>query len=135
IGSRWRALNPGQQALLVLVYLRKNETYAETAAGFGVGATTAWRYADETVALLAARAPKPRRAGRDRPGRRGPALLFRQAPAAPEARDEPAGHRQSVREDSVGVRRTARLSPRQEGRMDLGRARRAGSRWPDSAGG
>ena len=65
IGSRWRALNPGQQALLVLVYLRKNETYAEVAAGFGVGATTAWRYADETVALLAARAPKLRKAARD----------------------------------------------------------------------
>jgi hypothetical protein len=39
IGSRWRALNPGQQALLVLVYLRKNETYAEVAVGSGVGGT------------------------------------------------------------------------------------------------
>jgi DDE superfamily endonuclease/Helix-turn-helix of DDE superfamily endonuclease len=65
IGSQWRALNPGQQALLVLVYLRKNETYAEVAAGFGVGATTAWRYAKETVDLLAARAPKLRKAVRD----------------------------------------------------------------------
>ena len=49
-GSRWRKLNPGQQALLVLVYLRKGETFAEIAAGFGVGTTTAWRYAGETVA-------------------------------------------------------------------------------------
>ena len=65
IGSQWRVLNPGRQALLVLVYLRKNETYAEVAAGFGVGATTAWRYADEAIALLAARAPKLRRAVRD----------------------------------------------------------------------
>ena len=53
-----RALNPGQQALLVLAYLRKGETFAELAAGFGVGTTTAWRYVNETVALLAARAPK-----------------------------------------------------------------------------
>jgi len=65
IGSRWRKLNPGQQALLVLAYLRKGETFAELAAGFGVGRTTAWRYAGETVALLAARAPKLRQAVRD----------------------------------------------------------------------
>jgi hypothetical protein len=65
IGSRWRKLNPGQQALLVLAYLRKGETFAGLAAGFGVGATTAWRYVEETVALLAARAPKLRKAVRD----------------------------------------------------------------------
>jgi hypothetical protein len=65
IGSCWRKLNPGQQALLVLAYLRKGETFAELAAGFGVGTTTAWRYAGETVALLAARAPKLRAAIRD----------------------------------------------------------------------
>src|SRR2546429_3352618 len=65
IGSCWRKLNPGQQALLVLVYLRKGETFAELAAGFGVGTTTAWRYAGETVCLLAARAPKLRTAVRD----------------------------------------------------------------------
>jgi hypothetical protein len=64
-GSRWRKLNPGQQALLVLAYLRKGETFAELGAGFGVGTTTAWRYAEETVALLAARAPKLRQAVRD----------------------------------------------------------------------
>ena len=65
IGSGWRKLNPGQQALLVLVYLRKGETFAELAAGFGVGTATAWRYVNETVALLAARAPKLRKAVRD----------------------------------------------------------------------
>jgi Helix-turn-helix of DDE superfamily endonuclease len=62
IGSRWRKLNPGQQALLVLVYLRKGETFAQLAAGFEVGRTTAWRYVTEVVALLAARAPKLRQA-------------------------------------------------------------------------
>ena len=64
IGSCWRKLNPGQQALLVLAYLRKGETFAELAAGFAVGTTTAWRYVNETVALLAARAPKLRQAVR-----------------------------------------------------------------------
>jgi DDE superfamily endonuclease/Helix-turn-helix of DDE superfamily endonuclease len=65
IGSPWRKLNPGQQALLVLAYLRKGETFAELAAGFGIGTATAWRYVDETVALLAARAPRLRKAVRD----------------------------------------------------------------------
>jgi hypothetical protein len=58
IGSRRRKLTPGRQALLVLVHLRKGETYAELAAGFGVGIATAWRYIAETLALLARRAPK-----------------------------------------------------------------------------
>jgi hypothetical protein len=65
IGSPWRKLNPGRQALLVLAYLRKGETFAELAAGFGVGTATAWRYVTETVALLAARAPKLRQALRN----------------------------------------------------------------------
>ena len=39
IGSPWRKLNPGQQALLVLACLRKSETLAELAAGSGVGVT------------------------------------------------------------------------------------------------
>src|SRR3954454_3375853 len=62
IGSVWRALNPGQQALLVLVYLRKGEPFAQVGAGFGVSTTTCWRYVNETVELLAARAPKLRAA-------------------------------------------------------------------------
>ena len=64
IGSCWRKLNPGRQALLVLAYLRKGETFAELAAGFEVGTTTAWRYVTETTDLLAARAPKLRTAVR-----------------------------------------------------------------------
>ena len=58
IGSCWHKLKPGRQALLVLAYLRKGETFAELAAGFGVGTATAWRYVTETVALLAARSPR-----------------------------------------------------------------------------
>jgi hypothetical protein len=65
IGSAWRKLNPGRQALLVLAYLRKGETFAELAAGFGVGTATAWRYVTETVALLAARSAKLAKALRD----------------------------------------------------------------------
>jgi hypothetical protein len=37
IGSCWRKLNPGRQALLVLDHLLKGETFAALAAGFGVG--------------------------------------------------------------------------------------------------
>ena len=65
IGSPWRKLNPGRQALLVLAYLRKGETFAELAAGFGISTATAWRYVTETVALLAARSPKLRQALRE----------------------------------------------------------------------
>ena len=56
IGSYWRKPDAGQQALLVPAYLRKGETFAELAAGFGVGTTTAWRYVSEVAGLLAARA-------------------------------------------------------------------------------
>ena len=45
IGSCWRKLSPGRQALLVLAYLRKGETFAGLAAGFGAGTATVWRYA------------------------------------------------------------------------------------------
>jgi hypothetical protein len=42
-----------QQALLVLVHLRRNETLAQVAAGFGVSTATAGRYVNGTVDLLA----------------------------------------------------------------------------------
>ncbi|SEM64186.1 Helix-turn-helix of DDE superfamily endonuclease [Nonomuraea pusilla] len=58
IKSAWRLLNPGQQALLVLVHLRKGETFTELGAGFGISTATAWRYVEETVMLLSARSPK-----------------------------------------------------------------------------
>jgi hypothetical protein len=60
----WRRLNTGRQALLVLAYLRKEETFAELAAGFGIATATAWRYVTEP-ALLAARSPKLRKALRE----------------------------------------------------------------------
>lgn len=58
IGSAWRLLNPGQQALLVLVHLRKGDTFTELGAGFEISTSTAWRYVEEVVGLLSARSPK-----------------------------------------------------------------------------
>lgn len=56
-GARWRRLAAGRQALLVLAHLRCGHTYAQLAAGFGVGTTTAYRYIAEAVDVLAALAP------------------------------------------------------------------------------
>lgn len=55
--TRWRRLDVGRQALLVVAYLRKGETYADLACGFAVGVTTVFRYIREGLALLAALAP------------------------------------------------------------------------------
>ncbi|MEV4733037.1 transposase family protein [Saccharopolyspora sp. NPDC049426] len=54
--TRWRRLEAGQQALLVLAYLRKGETYADLAVGFGIGITTVFRYIREALQVLAAQA-------------------------------------------------------------------------------
>lgn len=64
IGSRWRRLSTGRQALLVLAHLRNGHPYAQLAAGFGVGTTTAYRYISEAVNLLAALAPTLKQAVR-----------------------------------------------------------------------
>jgi hypothetical protein len=57
MGSRWRRLSAGEQALLVLAHLNKGETYTALAGGFGVGTTTVFRYVREGVDVLAAVAP------------------------------------------------------------------------------
>lgn len=59
IGSRWRKLGCGRQALLVLAHLRCGDTYTRLAAGFGVGVgvATVYRYVTELVDLLARHAP------------------------------------------------------------------------------
>lgn len=57
IGTRWRRLSAGEQAMLVLAHLRKGETYTELAAGYGIGTTTVFRYITEAIELLAALAP------------------------------------------------------------------------------
>jgi transposase-like protein len=55
--TRWRKLSAGRQALLVVAYLRKGETYADLACGFGIGTSTVYRYIREALTLLAAMAP------------------------------------------------------------------------------
>ncbi len=57
LGTRSRRLSPGRQALLTLAYLRNGHPYAQLAAGFGIGTTTAYRYVAEAVELLATLAP------------------------------------------------------------------------------
>ncbi|CAM5259572.1 hypothetical protein GCM10010390_29170 [Streptomyces mordarskii] len=77
----------------MLAHLRCGHTYAQLAAGFGVGTTTAYRYIAEAVDILAALAPTLAEAVRtasgkafvildgtaaDRPDRRRPTLLLRE---------------------------------------------------------
>ncbi|MFD3637240.1 transposase family protein, partial [Streptomyces sp. NPDC058664] len=50
--TRWRRLGCFQQALLTLVHLRKNETFSQLGAAFGISQATAWRYVDETLDVL-----------------------------------------------------------------------------------
>ena len=57
LGTKWRRLEPGRQALLVVAHLRKGETYADLARGFAVGTTTVYRYLREGLDVLAALAP------------------------------------------------------------------------------
>jgi hypothetical protein len=57
LGTRWRRLSAGRQALPTLVHLRNGHPYAQLATGFGIGTTTAYRYVTEAVDLLAALAP------------------------------------------------------------------------------
>jgi hypothetical protein len=52
-----RKLSCWRQALLGLVWFRKREDIAVLAAGFGVSRATGYRYRDEVVDVLAARAP------------------------------------------------------------------------------
>ncbi|GLY23721.1 hypothetical protein Misp04_34530 [Micromonospora sp. NBRC 101691] len=54
--SRWRHLDAARQALLALAHLRDGDTYTRLARGFAIGVATAWRYAQEAIALLAASA-------------------------------------------------------------------------------
>ena len=57
LGSRWRRLTCGRQALLVLAHLRNGDTYTRLAAGFQIGIATVYRYIREALDLLAAQAP------------------------------------------------------------------------------
>ncbi|MFE4020744.1 transposase family protein [Streptomyces sp. NPDC059101] len=57
IGTRWRRLSAARQALLALAHLRCGDTYAQLAAGFGIGIATVFRSIREAVKVLSALAP------------------------------------------------------------------------------
>lgn len=54
--TRWRRLDAGEQALLLLAYLRKGETYTDLAGGFGIRLATVFRSIREALDVLAATA-------------------------------------------------------------------------------
>lgn len=80
----------------MLVHLRKGEPLATLAAGFGVSATTAWRYVRETTGL--------------------PAVLLGKAQAP---RDDPPGRGRPRRGAAVGLGGPARSGAQREGGQDL----------------
>ncbi|GLY20040.1 hypothetical protein Kisp01_70540 [Kineosporia sp. NBRC 101677] len=68
--TRWRVLSSHQQALMLIAYLKKGETYRGLAARFGVGASTAFRYLREGLQVLAVLARTWNRPSRSPRGRR-----------------------------------------------------------------
>ncbi|BBC29533.1 hypothetical protein SGFS_008270 [Streptomyces graminofaciens] len=62
ISSRWRKLDAGQTALIVLAHLRNDERVADLAGGNAVSASTVRRWVLEVLGLLAARSPRLDRA-------------------------------------------------------------------------
>lgn len=62
IRSRWRTLNDGRIAVVVLAHLRNDERLADLAGGAGVSASTVRRWVLEVIGLLAARSPRLDRA-------------------------------------------------------------------------
>lgn len=57
IGSPWRALTSFDQAVLYLVWIHHDFTFAQLGAHFGVSTDRAWAYAHETAEILARQAP------------------------------------------------------------------------------
>jgi Helix-turn-helix of DDE superfamily endonuclease len=57
-GTRWRRLDVGTQALLVIAHQRKGETYTDLASSFRIGTTTVFRYIREALDVLAPWLPR-----------------------------------------------------------------------------
>lgn len=51
-GTRWRRPTADRQALLALAHLRCGHTYAQLAAGFGIGLATVYRYIADAFGRL-----------------------------------------------------------------------------------
>jgi hypothetical protein len=81
IGTRWRRLTAGRQALLALAHLRCGDTYVQLAAGFGIGLATVYRYVREAIDVLAVLAPTLDEAIAN-PGTRGLGSLIAGGPRA-----------------------------------------------------
>jgi hypothetical protein len=58
IGSRWRKLPSGRQALIVLAVLRHDQRAADLAGAYGISRQTITRWTGEVIALLAAKHPR-----------------------------------------------------------------------------
>jgi DDE superfamily endonuclease len=89
LGSPWRALTSFDQAVLYLVWIHHDFTFAQLGARFGVWTDQVWAYANETAVTLAARAPDPtqalREAGPDRHAVLDGTLIATDRCAAPPA--------------------------------------------------
>lgn len=57
LGTRWRKVTPGTQAIIVLAVLRHDQRLLDMAGGNDVSASTVRRWVLEVLGLLAARAP------------------------------------------------------------------------------
>jgi hypothetical protein len=56
IRSRWRSLPPGRITVIVLALLRHDQRAADLAGGNQLSESTVWRWRDEVIRLLAAKA-------------------------------------------------------------------------------